>query len=116
MTHFYPPLWPQDAMGGCYGLMSQRRGHVFDEEQQPGTPMMHLKAYLPVSESFGFNSELGKATGGKAFPQMSFSHWALFGGDPTVPGTKAFEAITGTRKRKGLAEEIPELSRYLDKL
>jgi elongation factor 2 len=107
---------PQDAMGGCYGLMSQRRGHVFHEEQQPGTPMMHLKAYLPVSESFGFNSELGKATGGKAFPQMSFSHWALFGGDPTVPGTKAFDAITGTRKRKGLAEEIPELSRFLDKL
>lgn len=76
---------PQDAMGGCYGMMSQRRGHVFDEEQQPGTPMMHLKAYLPVSESFGFNSDLGKATGGKAFPQMVFSHWAIFGGSPLTP-------------------------------
>mmetsp|Transcript_65504 Transcript_65504/g.147804 ORF Transcript_65504/g.147804 Transcript_65504/m.147804 type:complete len:913 (-) Transcript_65504:171-2909(-) len=107
---------PQDAMGGCYGLMSTRRGHVFHEEQQPGTPMMHLKAYLPVSESFGFNGELGKATGGKAFPQMSFSHWSLFGGNPTIEGTKANTAVLDTRKRKGLSEEIPPLDRYLDKL
>lgn len=107
---------PQDAMGGCYGLMSQRRGHVFHEEQQPGTPMMHLKAYLPVSESFGFNSELGKATGGKAFPQMSFDHWAIFGGDPLDETSKAFTAISSTRVRKGLAEEMPALDRYMDKL
>ena len=107
---------PQDAMGGCYGLMSQRRGHVYHEEQQPGTPMMHLKAYLPVSESFGFNSELGKATGGKAFPQMSFDHWAIFGGDPLDETSKAFAAISSTRVRKGLAEEMPPLDRYMDKL
>lgn len=107
---------PQEAMGGCYGLMSTRRGHVFHEEQQPGTPMMHLKAYLPVSESFGFNSELGKASGGRAFPQMSFSHWALFGGNPTIEGTKANLAVRDTRKRKGLTDEIPPLDRYLDKL
>jgi len=118
----YEPLFivdisvPQDAMGGVYGMMSQRRGHVFHEEQQPGTPMMHLKAYLPVSESFGFNSELGKATGGKAFPQMSFSHWNIFGGDPLTDGTKAFAAVTETRKRKGLAEGVPPLDRFLDKL
>ena len=107
---------PQEAMGGCYSLMSTRRGHVFHEEQQPGTPMMHLKAYLPVSESFGFNGELGKASGGRAFPQMSFSHWALFGGNPTVEGTKANTAVRETRKRKGLADEIPPLDRFLDKL
>lgn len=107
---------PQDAMGGVYSLMSTRRGHVFHEEQQPGTPMMHLKAYLPVSESFGYNSDLGKATGGKAFPQMSFSHWALFGGNPLTEGSKANAAILATRVRKGLAPEIPTLDRFLDKL
>lgn len=107
---------PQDAMGGCYGMMSQRRGHVFEEEQQPGTPMMHLKAYLPVSESFGFNSDLGKATGGKAFPQMVFSHWAIFGGSPLNEGEKANTAVLDARVRKGLAPEIPSIDRYLDKL
>jgi elongation factor 2 len=39
---------PQDAMGGCYGVLTRRRGHVFSEDQRPGTPMMNLKAYLPV--------------------------------------------------------------------
>ena len=69
-----------------------------------------------MSESFGFNGELGKATGGKAFPQMSFDHWSVFGGDPLDPGSKAFAAISGTRVRKGLAEEMPPLDRFLDKL
>ncbi|CAN0147142.1 unnamed protein product, partial [Discosporangium mesarthrocarpum] len=31
---------PQDAMGGCYGVLTRRRGHVFAEEQRPGTPMV----------------------------------------------------------------------------
>ena len=31
-----------------------------------------MKAYLPVSESFGFTKSLRSATGGKAFPQNSF--------------------------------------------
>ena len=33
-----------------------------------------------------------------------------------MAGTKANEAILSTRKRKGLAEEIPDLGRFLDKL
>ncbi len=103
-------------MGGVYGLMSTRRGNIVSEEQTPGTPMMALKAHLPVSESFGFTGELGKATGGKAFTQMSFSHWALFGGDPMVAGTKANTAILDTRKRKGLKVVLPDLHEYLDKL
>merc|ERR1712072_1491846 len=49
---------PQDAMGGCYGVLSGRRGMVFSEEQRVGTPMMNLKAYLPVKEAFGFDSAL----------------------------------------------------------
>jgi elongation factor 2 len=118
----YEPLFvvdinvPKEAMGGVYGLMSTRRGQVYFEEQIAGTPQMHLKANLPVSESFGFNGELGKATGGKAFPQMSFSHWSQFGGDPLTPGSKANAAVLDTRKRKGLEAIIPPLDRFLDKL
>lgn len=36
-----------------------------------------MKAYLPVSESFGFNADLRAATGGQAFPQAVFDHWSL---------------------------------------
>ena len=44
---------PENAVGGIYGVLNRRRGHVFEENQVPGTPMFHVKAYLPVNESFG---------------------------------------------------------------
>ena len=34
-------------------MLNRRRGHVFEEAQVVGTPMFHVKAYLPVNESFG---------------------------------------------------------------
>lgn len=40
-------------MGGIYGVLNRRRGHVFEESQVAGTPMFVVKAYLPVNESFG---------------------------------------------------------------
>ena len=40
-------------MGGIYGVLNRRRGHVIEEAQTPGTPMFVVKAYLPVNESFG---------------------------------------------------------------
>eukprot|EP00588_Corethron_pennatum_P013025 CAMPEP_0194277044 /NCGR_PEP_ID=MMETSP0169-20130528/9451_1 /TAXON_ID=218684 /ORGANISM="Corethron pennatum, Strain L29A3" /LENGTH=861 /DNA_ID=CAMNT_0039020893 /DNA_START=84 /DNA_END=2669 /DNA_ORIENTATION=+ len=107
---------PQDAMGNVYGVLTQRRGHVFSEEQRPGTPQMTLLAYLPVMESFGFTADLRSNTGGKAFPQCSFDHWEPMSGDPYAEGNKTFTVVTAVRKRKGLAVGIPELSRYLDKL
>merc|ERR1712125_284575 len=44
---------PQEAMSGVYSCMNLRRGVVFEETQQEGTPIMNVKAYLPVAESFG---------------------------------------------------------------
>jgi len=41
---------PEQAMGGIYGVLNRRRGHVFQEEQRPGTPLYNVKAYLPVSK------------------------------------------------------------------
>lgn len=40
-------------MGGIYGVLNRKRGHVFEETQVAGTPMFVVKAYLPVNESFG---------------------------------------------------------------
>jgi len=107
---------PQDAMGNVYGVLTQRRGHVFSEEQKPGTPQMTLLAYLPVMESFGFTAALRSNTGGKAFPQCSFDHWEPMSGDPYVEGNKCNETVLAVRKRKGLKNEIPEIAQYLDKL
>jgi len=45
---------PDDAMGGIYQCLTQRRGIVIGEEPVSGTPLVIVKAYLPVAESFGF--------------------------------------------------------------
>jgi len=107
---------PQDAMGNVYGVLTQRRGHVFSEEQKPGTPQMTLLAYLPVMESFGFTADLRSNTGGKAFPQCTFDHWEPMTGDVYGGSGKVVDVIAAVRKRKGLKEGVPEISQYLDKL
>jgi elongation factor 2 len=107
---------PQDAVGGIYGTLNSRRGHVFSEEQRAGTPLVQIQAYLPVAESFGFTTALRASTSGQAFPQCVFDHWALVSGDPLEKGSKTEEIVRNIRKRKNLKEEIPALSNYLDKL
>ena len=108
---------PRAVSGGIYGVLTRRRGHVFEEIDEPGTPMMNIKSYLPVAESFGFTQDLRSATAGQAFPQCVFSHWQAFnGGDPLQEGTKGNEMVKSIRNRKGLAPEVPTADRFLDKL
>lgn len=108
---------PEAAVGGIYGVLTRRRGHVFEENQVAGTPMFQVKAYLPVMESFGFTADLRSNTGGQAFPQCVFDHWQnMTSGDPYDPSTKTGGVVAATRKRKGLSETIPPLDKFLDKL
>merc|ERR1712198_238317 len=107
---------PENAVGGIYGVLNRRRGHVFEEAQTPGTPMFVVKAYLPVNESFGFTADLRSNTGGQAFPQCVFDHWQILPGDPLQEGTKPYQIVQTTKERKGLKPGNPDLGNYLDKL
>uniref|UniRef100_A0A669BPJ2 Eukaryotic translation elongation factor 2b n=1 Tax=Oreochromis niloticus TaxID=8128 RepID=A0A669BPJ2_ORENI len=107
---------PEQVVGGIYGVLNRKRGHVFEESQVMGTPMFVVKAYLPVNESFGFTADLRSNTGGQAFPQCVFDHWQILQGDPSDPASRPFQVIAEIRKRKGLKEGIPALDNYLDKL
>lgn len=107
---------PENAVGGIYGCLTKRRGIVMEENQIQGTPMFQVKAHLPVNESFGFSSALRAATGGQAFPQCVFDHWALLPSDPLQEGTQAYKIVMETRKRKGCKIELPEFDNYYDKL
>merc|ERR1712228_578576 len=98
---------PQDSTGGIYSCLNKRRGHIFEENQQAGTPMVNIKAYLPVNESFGFTADLRSNTGGKAFPQCVFDHWQIMPDNPLEEATKSGLVVTATRKRKGLSEAVP---------
>uniref|UniRef100_A0A6Q2X0E5 Tr-type G domain-containing protein n=1 Tax=Esox lucius TaxID=8010 RepID=A0A6Q2X0E5_ESOLU len=107
---------PEQVVGGIYGVLNRKRGHVFEESQVMGTPMFVVKAYLPVNESFGFTADLRSNTGGQAFPQCVFDHWQILQGDPHDASSKIAQIVAETRKRKGLKEGIPALDNYLDKL
>ncbi|KAL3583912.1 hypothetical protein D5086_014973 [Populus alba] len=107
---------PEQALGGIYSVLNQKRGHVFEEMQRPGTPLYNIKAYLPVVESFGFSGTLRAATSGQAFPQCVFDHWDTMSSDPMEAGTQAAQLVTDIRKRKGLKEQMTPLSEFEDKL
>ena len=64
----------------------------------------------------GFTADLRSNTGGQAFPQCVFDHWQAMPGDPMDETTKPGGVVKVTRKRKGLAEAIPSLDKFLDKL
>jgi elongation factor 2 len=102
---------PEVAMGGVYGVLTRRRGHVFVEEQRPGTPLFTIKAYLPVMESFGFNADLRQGTSGQAFPQSVFDHWQILpGGSPLDPTSQVGKTVQEMRKRKGIKVEVPDVN------
>jgi len=107
---------PQDATGGIYSCLNRRRGHIFEENSVQGTPMVHVKAYLPVNESFGFTADLRSQTQGKAFPQCVFDHWQMMADDPMEETSKSGVIVTTTRTRKGLNPQIPPLDKFLDKM
>jgi elongation factor 2 len=107
---------PEGAVGGIYGVLNRRRGHVFEENRIIGTPMFVVKAYLPVNESFGFTADLRSNTGGQAFPQCVFDHWQILPTDPFETASKACVIVAETRKRKGLKEGVPPLDNFFDKL
>lgn len=89
---------------------------VIGEDPVQGTPLVNLKAYLPVAESFGFTQALRAATSGRAFPQCVFDHWEELGTDPLEEGSKSFVLTQGIRTRKGLKPVVPALDNFIDKL
>jgi len=107
---------PEGALGGIYGCLNQKRGMVFEEVNRPGTPIYNVKAYLPVTESFGFNAQLRAATGGQAFPTLMFDHWELLGSDPLDNTSQSGKIVLDIRKRKGLKPDVQPLGEYEDKL
>jgi len=106
---------PQEAMSGVYACMNLRRGCVFEENPREGTPLIQMKAHLPVAESFGFVSALRQQTSGQAFPQCVFDHWETMPGDCTRAG-KMQDFVLAIRRRKNLKVEMSKLSDYFDKL
>lgn len=94
-----------------------------------------MKGYIPVIDSFGFETDLRVSTSGLAFPQavgkknvcevQIFSHWEIVPGDPLDKSVKilplepssgyslARDFMLKTRRRKGLSEDV-SLKKFFD--
>lgn len=109
---------PPDAVTAIYNVLSRRRGHVTQNTPKPGTPLYMVKAFIPVVESFGFETDLRAHTQGQAFCLSVFDHWAIVPGDPLDKTIQlrplepaptqhlAREFMVKTRRRKGLSENV----------
>lgn len=116
---------PADCVAAVYTVLSRRRGHVTRDTPKPGSPLYTVKAFIPVLDANGFETDLRTATMGQAFPQMTFDHWSVVPGDPTDTSIqlRPLEPATGqslardlvlkTRRRKGLSDSIA-VSKYLE--
>lgn len=103
-------------LSGVYQCLNTRRSALISEESVAGTPLILVKAHMPVAESFGFVRSLRLMTSNQAFSQSQMTHWQIVTGDPLDPATKASEIIRAIRKTKGMIEDIPSLEDYSDKL
>ncbi|NND15151.1 MAG: elongation factor G, partial [Eudoraea sp.] len=83
---------PDDYVGSVIGDLNRRRGLPKDQETRTGGAIA-VKAEVPLSEMFGYVTDLRTITSGRANSTMEFSHYA-----PAPKGIAAevIEAAKGT--------------------
>jgi U5 small nuclear ribonucleoprotein component len=106
-------------------LLTRRRGHMVQDRPVSGSTHCIVKAYIPVLDSFGFETDLRTFTQGQAMVFSVFDHWSVVPGDPldrsiilhplepSPAQHLARELLIKTRRRKGLSEDVP-VSKFFD--
>ncbi|KAI8920326.1 P-loop containing nucleoside triphosphate hydrolase protein [Powellomyces hirtus] len=109
---------PADCVAAVYTVLARRRGHVTQDLPKAGSPLYTVKAYIPVIDSAGFETDLRTHTQGQAFCQQMFDHWQIVPGDPLDKQISlrplepspaqhlARDFMIKTRRRKGLSEDV----------
>jgi elongation factor G len=64
---------PEEYLGDVMGDLSSRRGHILGMEGRGTTQT--VKAYVPLSEMFGYATDLRSMTSGRATYSMEFDHY-----------------------------------------
>jgi elongation factor G len=65
---------PQDYMGAITGDLNRRRGMIQATEEAPGGAQV-ITANVPLSEMFGYATDMRSSTQGRATYTMEFSHY-----------------------------------------
>jgi elongation factor G len=82
-------VMPEQFMGDVIGDLNRRRGHVEGMESRATTQV--VRAFVPLSEMFGYATDLRSMTEGRASYSMELSHYA------EVPGNLAAELVQKSR-------------------
>jgi len=85
---------PADYMGDVQGDLNRRRGLIEGLEERAGAQV--IKGKVPLSEMFGYVTQLRTITSGRASSSMEFHHYDI------VPKSMAEEIV---KKVKGLKEQ-----------
>src|SRR2546428_14180865 len=64
---------PKDYMGDVMGNLAGRRGHIQSQEDRGGTQI--IQARVPLSEMFGYATDLRSRTQGRATYSMHFDRY-----------------------------------------
>jgi elongation factor G len=65
---------PEDFMGDVIGDINSRRGHIHGMEERMGAQV--VRARVPLSNMFGYVTDLRSMTQGRAVSSMEFDHYA----------------------------------------
>ncbi len=68
-------VMPEEYLGDIVGQLNSRRGEVQGMELRPGNAQA-IKAMVPLSEMFGYATELRSATQGRGVFTMEFDHYS----------------------------------------
>ncbi len=82
---------PEEYMGDVMGDLNSRRGQIQGMEARPGAQMIH--AFVPLSEMFGYATELRSRTQGRGQYTMQPSHYE------EVPKSIQEQIITARTKK-----------------
>nr|WJH19484.1 Elongation factor Tu GTP-binding domain-containing protein 2 (EFTUD2) [Euglena gracilis] len=116
---------PVDCIAAIYTVLTKRRGHVTQDLPKPGSPLYTVKAFVPVMDSFGLETDIRSHTQGQAFCQSVFDHWSIVPGDPldksimlrplepSPAAALARDFMVKTRRRKGMSEDV-SINKYFD--
>ena len=83
---------PEEYMGDVIGDLNSRRGHILGMEPRAGAQV--VRAQVPLSEMFGYATDLRSSTQGRATYTMQFIHYA------EVPASIATEIVARFRGDK----------------
>ncbi len=97
---------PSDQIGAIAGVISSKRGKMLKIEQKEVFTI--IEGEIPASESFDLSEAMRGATAGKAIWNTHFKSWT------PLPSSMVLPVVREIRKRKGLSEDPPKASEFID--